>query len=269
MTIATSPSLRRAATWTAAAALAASPMALATTTYAAPAKADAWTVTAKINETVAIGKETTLKVRGRVIPKAAGQKVVLQQRVGNKKSWKATDTAKIKSNGTYLLKDDPSTPGKRAYRVLKPASNGFAKGFSPTLDVEVYAWQKLAFRAAGPTTNMLVGSGALIATDYYGASLVSDLSGAPSSIEYTLGRKCLELRATYALTDSSASGSSGVVVVSTDGAIRASHALSVGTVVADSVIDDEDAFRIKLDLSTSATPAAVAAIATPEVLCTR
>lgn len=254
---------------TASAALALSPLALATATYAAPARADAYSVTAKINKTVAIGKETTLKVRGRVTPKAAGQKVVLQQRVGNKKSWKATDTAKVKNNGTYVLKDDPSTPGKRAYRVLKPASNGFAKGFSPTLDVEVYAWQKLAFRAAGPTTNLLVGSGALIATDYYGASLVSDVSGAPSSIEYTLGRKCLELRATYALTDSSASGSSGAVVVSTDGAIRASHSLSVGTVVADSVLDIEDAFRLKLDLSTSAAPAAVAAVATPEVLCTR
>ena len=120
------------------------PMALATTTYAAPAKADAWTVTAKINETVAIGKETTLKVRGRVTPKAAGQKVVLQQRVRNKKTWKATGTAKIKSNGTYLLKDDPSSPGKRSYRVVKPASNGLAKGFSPTLEVEVYSWEKLA-----------------------------------------------------------------------------------------------------------------------------
>lgn len=254
---------------TASAALALSPLALATSTYAAPAKADAWSVTAKINKTVAIGKETTLKVRGRVTPKAAGQKVVLQQRVGNKKTWKATGSAKIKSNGTYVLKDDPSTPGKRVYRVVKQASNGYAKGFSPTLAVEVYAWGKLAQRPAGPTTNLLVGSGALIATDYYGASLVSDLSGAASSIEYTLGRKCLQLRATYALTDSSASGSSGSVVVSTDGAIRVSHALSVGTVVADSVLDIKDAFRLKLDLTTSATPAAVAAVATPEVLCTR
>jgi hypothetical protein len=30
-----------------------------------------------------------------------------------------------------------------------------------------------------------------------------------------------------------------------------------------------DVFRVKLDLTTSATPAAVAAVATPEVLCTR
>lgn len=253
---------------TASAALALSPLALATTSYAAPAKA-AWKVSASVNKTVAIGKETTIKVRGRVTPKAAGQKVVLQQRVRNKKTWKATGTARVKANGTYVLKDVPSTPGQRSYRVVKQASNGFAKGISPSLAVQVYAWEKLAFRPAGPSTNLIVAAGALIATDYYGVSLVSDLAGAPSSIEYTLGRKCLQLRATYALTDSSASGSSGAVVVSTDGAVRATHALSVGTVVADSVLDITDAFRLKLDLTTSATPAAVAAVATPEVLCTR
>ena len=176
MTTSTSPVLRRAASWTAAAALALSPVALATTTYAAPAKADAWTVTAKINKTVAIGKETTIKVRGRVTPKAAGQQVVLQQRVRNKKTWKATGTAKIKSNGTYVLKDDPSTPGKRAYRVVKPASNGFAKGFSPTLDVEVYAWEKLTSRVAGPNAGVEF-TGALIATDYYNASVVTSVAG--------------------------------------------------------------------------------------------
>ena len=103
--------MNRITAWAASAALVVSPLALATPTYAAPAKADAYTVSAKINKTVAIGKETTLKVRGRVTPKAARQKVVLQQRVGNKKKWKATGTAKIKKNGTYVLKDVPSTPG--------------------------------------------------------------------------------------------------------------------------------------------------------------
>jgi hypothetical protein len=59
------------------------------------------------------------------------------------------------------------------------------------------------------------------------------------------------------------------VIVSTDGEIRANHALAVGTVVADEVIDISDAFRLKFDLTSSATPAGVTAVATPEVLCTR
>ncbi len=99
--------MNRIVTLTVSAALALSPLALATTTYAAPAKAGAYTVTAKINKTVAIGKETTIKVRGRVTPKAAGQKVVLQQRVGKKRAWNDTGSAKIKTDGTYLLKDKP------------------------------------------------------------------------------------------------------------------------------------------------------------------
>ena len=259
--------MNRIVTLTVSAALALSPLAIATTTYAAPAKAG-YTVTAKINKTVAIGKETTIKVRGRVTPKAAGQKVVLQQRVGKKRAWNETGTAKIKSDGTYLLKDKPSTAGSRLYRVLKPASNGIAKGFSDSLAVEVYRWQRLASRIAGPSTNLTI-RGALIATDYYGASLVTQAAGSPSAIEYTLGRKCLELRATYALTDDSATGSSGAVTVTTDGAVRATHALAVGTVVEDETLDISDAFRLKFDLAASATPAAYAAVATPEVLCTR
>lgn len=259
--------MNRITTLTVTAALALSPLALTAPTHAAPVKA-AYTVTAKINKTVAIGKEDILKVRGRVTPKAAGEKVILQQRVRNKKTWKATDTARIKSNGTYLLKDDPSTAGKREYRVLKPASDGITKGYSPSLAVEVYAWEKLGSRTSGPRTNLNV-DGALIATEYYNASLVSAVAGTPSSIEYTLGRKCLELRATYALTDSSASGSTGSVTVSTDGAVRATHALSVGTIIAEESLDISDAFRLKVDLTTSASPAAVAAVATPEVLCIR
>ena len=246
--------------------LAASTLALAAPTTAAPAKATAYKVTAKINKTVAIGKETKLKVKGKVTPKAAGQKVTLQQRVGKKKSWKATGSAKIKANGTYVLKDTPSTPGAREYRVVKPASNGFAKGISKPLAVEVYSWSKLGYREAGPTTNLQV-TGATIATEYYTASLVNQTSATPASVEYTLGRKCLQMRATYALTDQSVSGSTGAVVLTADGAVVANHALAVGTVVADEVVDIEDAFRIKLDLSTTA--GAVAAVGTPEVLCTR
>jgi hypothetical protein len=248
----------------------AAPAAAAPVGHAARAdSAGAYAVTAKINKTVAIGKETTLKVRGRVTPKAAGEQVVLQQRVGSKRTWRETGTAKIKKDGTYLLKDDPSTPGQRAYRVLKPASDGLAKGFSKTLAVEVYAWQKLGYRPAGPMTNLLIGTGAVIATDYFAASLVTDVAGRASSVEYTLGRKCLDLRATYALTDEAASGSSGTVTLTADGSVLATHPLTVGTIVADEVLDVTDVYRIRFDLTTSATPAAVAAVATPEVLCTR
>ena len=249
------------------AALAASTLALAAPTQAAPAKATTYQVTAKANTAVAIAKEDTVKVRGRVTPKAAGEKVVLQQRVGNKKTWKSTGTAKVKANGTYKLTDEPSTPGSRLYRVVKPASNGLAKGISPSVEVEVYRWEKLAYRT--PVATNFAATGVTIGTEYFGQSLATTTSGAPASIEYTLGRKCTQLRATFALTDQSVTGSSGSVSVTADGSVLASHPLAVGTIVADEVLDLTDVFRIKIDATTSATPAATVAVATPEVLCTR
>ena len=263
--------MNRTLTWAATAALALSPLALAAPTTAAPGihakPAAAYSVTAKANEDVAIAKETIIKVRGRVTPKAAGQKVTLQQRVGNKKRWVATGTAKIKANGTYKLTDKPSTPGSREYRVVKPASNGFAKGTSPTVDVEVYRWEKLGYRTFAGTG--FSATGATIATEYFGASLATTTPGTAATAEFTLGRKCISMRATYALTDSSLTGSSGAVTVSADGATLATHPLAVGTIVADEELDLTGVFRLKLDASTTATPAATAAVATPEVLCTR
>jgi len=247
-------------------ALAASSLALTAPTQAAPARA--YKVTAKVSTDVAVAKEDVIKVRGRVMPKAAGQKVFLQQRVGNKKKWVRTGNAKVKRNGTYVLKDKPTAPGAREYRVFKPAGKGIKKGYSKPVQVQVYRWEKLINRASGPSVN-LEPAGVLIGAEYYGQSLATTTSGTPSSIEYTLGRKCTDLRATYALTDSSASGSSGAATVTADGAVLAVHPLAVGTVVADEVLDVTDVFRLKLDLSTTATPAAVAAVATPEVLCTR
>ncbi|NYE35259.1 hypothetical protein F4692_000363 [Nocardioides cavernae] len=251
----------------AAAALTAGSLALVAPATAAPAKAKTYTVTAKANIEVAVAKEDTVKVRGRVTPKAAGEKVVLQQRVGNKKKWTVTGSAKVKKNGTYVLTDKPSTPGSREYRVLKPASKGIKKGFSKSVGVEVYRWEKLAYRT--PVATNFAPAGITVGTEYYGASLATTTAGTPSTIEYTLGRKCTSMRATFALTDASESGSSGAVTVSADGSTLASHSLSVGTIVADELFDLTGAFRIKIDATTSATPAATVGVGTPEVLCTR
>jgi hypothetical protein len=264
--------MNRITTWAAAATMAVSALALTTPVHAAPAakaKAETYDVTAKVNKNVAIAKETLIKVKGRVTPKAAGEKVILQQRVGTKKKWTATDDVKVKQNGTYKLTDKPSTPGSREYRVLKPASKGIAKGLSKPVQVEVYRWEKLANRQP-VATNFNAPVGVNIGAEYFGSSLATATSGTPSSLEYTLGRKCIEMRATYALTDESVTGAIGTVKVAGDGAVLVDHALAVGTIVPDETVDLTDVFRLKIDATTSAAPtAATVAVGTPEVLCTR
>lgn len=253
---------------TAAAALTAGSLALTAPAGAAPAKARTYKVTAKANIDVAVAKEDTVKIRGRVTPKAWKQKVVLQQRVGDKKKWRKTDKVMVKRNGRFLLKDTPTTPGMREYRVLKPGHKGIRKGYSKPMAVEVYRWEKLGNWGTGPQENLL-RTGAVIGTEYYGASFMNAVSGTPAYVEYTLARKCTQLRSTYALTDSSVSGSSGAIVVSADGVPVKTHSLAVGTIVKDDVADVTDVFRLRFDIQTTATPAATAAVAGPEVLCTR
>ncbi|WP_210429116.1 hypothetical protein [Nocardioides eburneiflavus] len=82
--------------------------------------------------------------------------------------------------------------------MLKPGSHGIKKGWSKTLEVESTAG-RARHAAVGPsenisTTSVYIGAG--LAT----RSLVNIEPGVPASVEYTLGRKCVELRARYALT---------------------------------------------------------------------
>jgi len=110
-------------------ALAAGSLALTTPTQAAPAKAQAYKVTAKANIEVAVAKEDTVKVKGRVTPKAAGQKVILQQRVGNKKKWTSTGNAKVKKNGKGTVSLTSEEAGGRTYYTIR-SSEGNKMGFT-------------------------------------------------------------------------------------------------------------------------------------------
>ena len=230
-------------------------------------KATTYVVTAKLNKSELVAREDTVKVTGRVKPKAAGQKVTLQQRREGRKTWVKSGTAKIKKDGTYVLKDDPSIAGVRYYRVLKPAANGIKAGKSKELKLDVWGWDKLAFRTPGANAGVYVGDYPQFGTETFPESITQQTAGRPGYVEFTLGRKCRTLRASYALTDSSASGASGTVTVSVDGVVGVTHGLVTGTIVKDYVTDVTGAFRIRFDLGATATPAGFAAVGTPEVLC--
>ena len=51
--------------------------------------------------------------------------------------------------------------------------------------------------------------------------------------------------------------------------MRQPHSLAVGTIVRDEVVDLTGVFRLRFDIATSATTGTQAAVATPQILCTR
>lgn len=229
--------------------------------------ATAFKVTASINRTEVVAEEDGVRITGKVRPRAAGQKVVLQQRKDGTARWVRTGTARIKASGRFVLSDDPSRAGTRFYRVLKPAADGVRAGKSRELRLDVWGWERLAWRTVGANSGVNVGWSTSFGSVAYDASLVQRTAGTAGYVEYTLGKKCRSLRASYALTDDSVTGASGWVTVSVDGTAVVTHALTTGSLAADQVIDVTNAFRIRFDLSSTALPAGRAAVGFPEVLC--
>ena len=165
--------------------------------------ATAFRVTASINRTEVVAEEDSVRITGKVKPRAAGQKVVLQQRKDGTARWVRTGTARIKASGRFVLTDDPSRAGTRFYRVLKPAADGVRAGTSRELRLDVWGWERLAWRSAGANSGVNVGYSTSFGSVAYDASLVQRTAGTAGYVEYTLGKKCRSLRASYALTDDS------------------------------------------------------------------
>ena len=69
------------------------------------------------------------------------------------------------------------------------------------------------------------------------------------------------------LAPSSATGATGSITVSTDGTTRLAQNLVVGPGLTDHVIDITDVYRVRFDMTSSATPPAYPAVALPKVLC--
>ena len=229
-------------------------------------RAPTYSVVARINKSEVISGEDVVRIAGSVKPRAVGQVVVLQQRLDGTSRWKKSGQSVIKQNGTFVLRDRPSVPGVRFYRVVKAASGGVKAGTSKELRLAVWSWQRLVDRAIG--ANQGIGYDTpQFGTQSYPGSIVSTVAGFPGYVEYTLGGKCRSLRASYALTDRSASGASGTVKVTVDGAEVYSVNLGTGSIDRDRVIDVTRAFRIRFDLTSSRGPVGYTAIGTPEVLC--
>jgi hypothetical protein len=230
--------------------------------------AAAFKVSAAVDKTEVVAGEDIVRITGRVRPKAAGQKVFLQQRRDGTSRWKKSGTATIKPSGRFVFKDGPSAnhAGVRFYRVSKPAAAGVKAATSRELQVDVWAWYPLTWLSAGAHSGVLMSAYTEFGAEGYPYSLVQQTAGTAGYVEYTLGRKVRSLRGTYALTDDSTSGASGAVTMSVDGTAVVTHPLVTGTIVEDYVVDVRNAFRIRFDFAGSATPAGRSAVGDPEVL---
>jgi hypothetical protein len=230
-------------------------------------EATAFEVTARIThrrDLVVAGGSVT--IRGHVSPDAAGEDVVLQQRQGSQRRWRPSGTGTVRRNGTFVLTDRVTTGGHRSYRVLKRASDGNARGVSDTMYVAVWAYEPLTSRPAGATSGVTLGAATYVGTDLYGSSIVLTTPGTSGYVEYTLGDECLTLAATDALTDDSETGAYGSASITVDGVQAMHHDLGTGLIGSYNVAV-VDAFRIRIDLQASASPAGRSVVASPYVMC--
>lgn len=259
----------------AAAAMVVGPMAVtvASTVHAVPddaRKPAAYTVTAKVDtQDVTLGEGEVVKIGGKVRPRAAGKRVVLEQRRKGTGKWSIGGRQQVRGNGTFAFTVEPTVVGTQQYRVRKPASDGVKAGVSPVVEVRVYAWQKLAKRPRGVNENIAVSSTALIGTQSYPYSIQPVTRGAPSYVEYPLRGLCTSLRTTYALAGSPVAGSSGRITLALDGVVKVDQALTLGQVVP-LTTDLTDASVLRYELFSDPNPTSnKPAVATPEVLCTK
>ena len=187
-------------------------------------------------------------------PKAAGQKVVLQQRVGNKKSWKSTGQRQDQGERHLRPQGQALDPGPA--RVPRPQAGARRASRRATARplgrrglqvgearLPAPAARRVNVEPAGVTDRHRVlrpEPGDHDLGDARRRSSTRSVASAPT------------LRATYALTDSSATGSSGAVTVTADGAVLANHSLRSARSSPTRSLDVSDVFRLKVDLATTA-----------------
>jgi hypothetical protein len=185
---------------------------------AANAKAT-WLVTVKASHTtVNVGQKVTFTGKVRPGGKAAGLKVVLQERFKPGATWKDQSEDKVSSEGRYSLSDRPSKNTLHAYRVVMPAAGKHSKGVSKTIKVRVYDWVPLT---SLPNVN---DNGMDFATvEINGKSYQNSVTpyrwvdDSTASIEFNLNHQCNALRGRFGISDASTTGGQAEVGVLSDG----------------------------------------------------
>jgi hypothetical protein len=241
---------------------------------AGPARARYHVVARTTSTSVEAGADV-VRVVGRVKPWAAGEKVHLLQRLSGSRRWTRTDSARLTRTSRFVLRDRPSRPGVRYYRVLKPASDGLGADRSALMRVDVMAWERLADRQPWAGCGLQPGSTVRIGgLDYPGSLQFTGYIGSCMPyIVYDLGGRCRTLRATYGFVDGLwHAGAVGTATVSDDTGLRELYRVDDGRrTFVDQELDITGIQRLHLGLGSAnadpAAPVSPMAAGTPEVLC--
>jgi hypothetical protein len=225
----------------------------ATLALASPATAGSrYTVTAIAGATsVDVGQAFTL--RGRVTPRASGQRVLIQRLSGS--TWVTVKRTRINRFGRYRTSVTVNHPGDNRYRVLKRRSLGHPRGVSPSVTVVGWRWRPLtSLPTEGMTSNAtLLASGNLGPTafpaTYQPLLRLGSAAGVDGAITYVLANNCTKFDSDVGVTTDSASGAAqlarigvlpqggGMGVLIADQAVTRNqdpaHIVRTGAVIAD------------------------------------
>jgi hypothetical protein len=242
---------------------------LAALPSAAQADGGAWLVGIHANTTQAkLGDKLIFTGMVRPGSAAAGHQVKLQEKFAADKPWKVKDTGLVDRQGHYRLVDKPTVNTVRKYRVVMPATPHHAKGTSNSISVKVYGWSKLVDHQPVNQDSMYPESSVNLNGTTYPKSLVANWTG-QTSIEFNVDHKCIALRGTFGISDTSETGAQATVAAQSDGTSIYSNTFDVGETQFKKLALDSP---LKLRFSAQSVVSGVngyGAIGSPDVLCVK
>lgn len=231
------------------------------------ARAAAYSVSIKVNDTEPDLKDT-IKVKGTVGPGSVSGSVKLQVRYEGQNRWKNVDAVTLRNGGKYTFREKVKTVRERTYRVVKPASGRRGTGVSDKVKVTVYAWRDLTTLQPATVNGIYEEKSVALNGTSFSDSLVEGAfyPGRPATgtVEYNLNRDCTDLTGVAGLSDSSPVGGTSTVAIATDGVSKFSQAFGL-TQSAPVALDVTDVFRVSF--STTSQNGGRGAVGEPQVRC--
>jgi NPCBM/NEW2 domain len=236
---------------------------------AAPAAPDvAYQVTLEISAKNAVAREDTVRLSGTVSPKPPkDSKVVVQVMYEGKNVWRKAGSATVKKNGKYLFVEKPESHLDRVYRVVKPTDDTATKDTSRERSLHVIGWTWLTKLVPSATSGILKADNMPINGESYDHTLYGASYQVVTFSEFTLGRKCTSMEATFGLSDRTETGGQATVFVNADGVLVYGRAFALGESELRKV-DVTGVYRLRMDFrQTANTPPTEPSAGAARVLC--